>query len=72
MAKLDNYTGSVELISGVKQKNNSDFPLMEAHSVQVDEEGKRLDEALAELKSNDFGLSVDDEGYIVQTIEEVE
>lgn len=51
MAKLENYTGSVELISGIKQKNNVDFPLAEAHSIQVDEDDKRLDEALMELKN---------------------
>lgn len=51
MAKLENYTGSVEVISGMKQKNNGDFPLAEAHSIQVDEDDKRLDEALTELKN---------------------
>lgn len=70
MAKLENYTGSVELVSGIKQKNNGDFPLMEAHSVQVDEDGKRLDKSLEEF--NELGLSVDEEGYIIQTIEEAE
>ena len=70
MAKLENYTGSVELISGIKQKNNGDFPLAEAHSIQVDENDKRLDEVLKEL--NELGLSVDEEGYIIQTIEEAE
>ena len=70
MAKLENYTGSVEMISGMKQKNGGDFPLMEAHSIQVDEDDKRLDEVLEEL--NELGLSVDEEGYIIQTIEEVE
>lgn len=58
MAKLENYTGSVELISGIKQKNNGDFPLMEAHAVQVDESGKRLDEALEDLES----IDIDDDG----------
>lgn len=40
------YNGSIELISGLKQANGQDFPLMEAHAVQVDENGTRLDEAL--------------------------
>lgn len=49
MAKLENYSGSIDLISGLRQKNNGDFPLLTAHDVQVDENGKRLDEKLAEL-----------------------
>ncbi len=43
------YKGSVELISGLTQKNGGDFPLMEAHAIQVDATGKRLDEKLAEI-----------------------
>ena len=62
MAKLENYTGSVELISGIKQKNNGDFPLMEAHSVQVDESGKRLDELLEEKA---------DKSYVVEIFEQL-
>lgn len=49
MAKLTNYTGSVELISGIKQKNNGDFPLLEANAIQVNEDGKRLDEVIGTL-----------------------
>lgn len=55
MAKLNNYTGTVELAAGLKQKNDNDFPLVEAHAVQVDEEGKRLDAVLAELANNSGG-----------------
>ena len=51
MAKLENYTGSIELISGLKQKNDQDFPLMDAHSIQTNETGKRLDEHLTEFIS---------------------
>ena len=40
MAKLTNYSGSVELISGIKQKNNGNFPLMEANAIQIDNDGK--------------------------------
>ena len=40
------YNGSVELISGITQKNGQDFPLVDASAVQVDDSGKRLDEAL--------------------------
>ena len=51
------YNGSIELISGLVQKNKADFPLMEAHAVAVyesDAEGAiteiRLDEKLKKLK----------------------
>ena len=42
------YTGSVELISGIKQKNNGNFPLVDASAVRVTDE-KRLDKVLEEL-----------------------
>ena len=42
------YNGSVELISGLKQANGQDFPLVDASAVQVDESGTRLDKALEE------------------------
>ena len=53
MSKLNNFKGSIELISGITQKNNQDFPLIEAHAVQVDESGKRLDEALGSISIDD-------------------
>lgn len=56
MARLNNYTGSITPISGLKPRNNGDFPLMEAHDIVVDEEGTRLDEKLASIGS---GGSVD-------------
>ncbi len=46
MAELKNYKGSVELMSGLRSKNNRGFPLMQAHDIQVDEDGTRLDEVL--------------------------
>ena len=53
----ENYKGSIELISGLKQKNDVDFPLMEAHAVAVYETDAlgstteiRLDEKLRRLK----------------------
>ena len=49
MAKLNNYSGSIDLISGLRPKNNGAFPLLTAHDVQVDENGKRLDTKLEEL-----------------------
>lgn len=49
------YTGSVELISGITQKNAGDFPLMDASAVQVDDTGKRLDVKLQELENAGSG-----------------
>ena len=40
------YKFTVDLISGLRPKNNADFPLVKAHDVQVDEDGTRLDEVL--------------------------
>lgn len=40
------YQGSVELISGIRQKNNGDFPLVDAAAVRVTDE-ERLDAVLA-------------------------
>lgn len=44
MAALENYTGSIELIAGLRPKSGADFPLVEAHDVLIDEKGTRLDE----------------------------
>lgn len=40
------YEGSVELISGIKTKNNGTFPLVNAHDVYMSD-NQRLDEAAA-------------------------
>lgn len=40
------YKGSVELISGITQKNGGDFPLMDASAVQYDDTGMRMDEKM--------------------------
>lgn len=40
------YNGSVELISGITPANGQDFPLVNAHHVQVNADGVRLDDAL--------------------------
>lgn len=50
----ENYKGSIELISGLKQKNDVDFPLVEAHAVAVyeNEEEIRLDEKLKQLEES--------------------
>ena len=52
MAKLKNYKGTVQLVSGITQNNNQTYPLMEANAVQVDEDGKRLDEELNEINAS--------------------
>lgn len=43
------YNGSIELISGLKPKNNGNFPLVNAPDVQVDDDGTRLPAALAKI-----------------------
>lgn len=53
MAERENYSGSVELISGLKPKNNGDFPLLHAHDIQVDADGTRLDEKLSTMSTDD-------------------
>lgn len=44
------YNGSVELISGITQKNGQNFPLADASAIQVNDDDKRLDEELVELE----------------------
>lgn len=57
MAKLSNYKGSVDLISGLRPQNNGDFPLMQAHDIVVDESGTRLDEKLKNIGTSGSGGS---------------
>ncbi len=52
MAQLSSYKGSIDLISGLRPKNNGDFPLMEAHDILVDDSNTRLDEKLSLIASN--------------------
>ena len=42
------YEGSIELISGIKQKNNQTFPLIDAEAVYVDDDN-RLTNVLSKL-----------------------
>ena len=37
------YNGSVELISGIKQKNNGTFPLVDAAAVRIDDSTRLSD-----------------------------
>ena len=64
------YNGTVELIAGLKQKNNGTFPLVNAPAVKVDSTGKRLDTALAEIASAIAGVApVTDGGdHLIVTI----
>ena len=43
------YNGSVELISGLAQKNGGSSPLVNAPDVQVDDDGTRLPAVLAKI-----------------------
>lgn len=45
------YKGSVELISGITQKNGGSFPLMDASAVQYDDTGKNVKQAIEELEA---------------------
>lgn len=46
---MSKYNGTTELISGLIQANNQNFPLVDASAVQVDDNGKRLDRALEQI-----------------------
>jgi hypothetical protein len=46
MAKLKNFKGSVPISSGLCGIGGRDYPLVQAHDIQVDEDGTRLDEVL--------------------------
>ena len=60
MAKLENYNGSVLLMSGIKQYGH-DGALVEANAVQTKEDGTRLDQELEEIYEllNNGGTSGD-------------
>ena len=44
------YNGSIELISGITQKNGGSFPLVDASAVRVDD-NTNLDAQLNDLKN---------------------
>ena len=52
MAKLNDYTGSIELIAGIIQKSGGDFALVEANAVQTRDDGTRLDTELTAINSH--------------------
>lgn len=45
------YKGSVELISGITQKNGGKFMLMDAAAVQYDDTGKNVKDVIGELEA---------------------
>lgn len=45
------YNGSVDLISGLRPKNNGTFPLMEAKDIQTSDDGTRLNTELKNIKT---------------------
>lgn len=49
MAKLNNFISSVEVPSGISPINEKDFALIDAHYIQTDEDGERLDTRLNKL-----------------------
>lgn len=70
MSKLPNYTGTIKLISGLTQANGQDFPILEAHSIVVDEDGTRLDSIVSDVhnKMDKFGnMTYVGSGYPVLT-----
>lgn len=58
------YNGSIELISGLIQKNNADFPLIEASAVAFYEDGKEI--RLPE-KIQSVGISQEEKNSIIQS-----
>ena len=58
------YNGSIELISGIKQKNNGKFPLVDASAIRVDD-NSMLDATLDTLKGDITSLET-----LLRTIQE--
>lgn len=49
---MDNYKGSIELISGLTPKNNGNFPLLNTEQIQAKSDGTRLYQVLENLDSD--------------------
>lgn len=55
------YKGSVELISGITQKNGGTFPLMDAAAVQYDDTGMSVKDAIKQIvDGTDSAISEDE------------
>ena len=67
------YNGSIELISGLIQKNNADFPLMEANAVafyeevQLDDGSTAIQEIRLPDKLKSVGISETEKQTLIQT-----
>ena len=67
------YNGSIELISGLIQKNNADFPLMEASAVafyeevQLDDGSTAIQEIRLPDKLKSVGISEKDKEELIKT-----
>lgn len=53
---MSNYKYSVDLISGLRPKNDADFPLVRAHDVQSRDDGTRLDAELEMLRAGSAAI----------------
>lgn len=65
----ENYQGSIELISGLIQKNKGDFPLMEANAVAFYEEDKdgNVHEIRLPKKLETLGISENEKQNLIQS-----
>lgn len=63
------YNGTIDLISGIRPKNEGAFPLVNARDIQVDDTGKRLDIKLSELEEGDAPAVFDLEALGLAAIE---
>lgn len=57
---FSSYRGGFGIAAGLKPDGDSGFPLMESCDIQVDEDGQRLDQWIAD-HSNGVGINLDDE-----------
>lgn len=62
---FSSYNGSIKLGAGLTPAGTG-YPLMQSCDIQVDEEGKRLDEELEELRTS--GGSVDVDSIVEQVL----
>lgn len=63
------YNGTIDLISGIRQVNGRDFPLVDASAVRIDD-NTRLDDVLnADISDILRNFTIDVNGYICQIME---
>lgn len=61
---MADFKYSIDMASGLRPKGGRDFPLLKAHDIQVDEDGTRLDEKLALIKSGVVAVGSSESGTI--------